>query len=180
MFLFQQILLKGTSRTVISLKPISFKAVLSLSIRPLISGNFSENLMSMFLVHILSAPALIYQIEANITDTLQIFQTHSILERSLDLLEKEQNMKIITNSMKGTQSLALLANLVHLFHLEAIETAMKFGFPTFTVSKRNEVILFKSISLQFRIISFSVCMYETLAKHTEFGGPKRRNIFAMA
>lgn len=133
----------------------------------------------MFLVHILSAPALIYQIEANITETLQIFQTHSILERSLDLLEKEQNMKIITNSMKGTQSLALLANLVHLFHLEAIETAMKFGFPTFTVSKRNKVILFKSISLQWGFF-FSVCMYETLAKYTEFGGPKRRNIFAMA
>lgn len=133
-YILQQILLKGTSRTNITLKPISFKAVLSLSIRPLTSGNFTENLMSMFLVHILSTPALIYQIETNVPDSLQIFQTHSILERSLDLLEKEQNMKIITNSMKGTQSLALLANLIHLFHLEPIETATKFGFPTFTVT----------------------------------------------
>lgn len=91
----------------------------------------------MFLVHILSTPALIYQIEANVPDSLQLFQTHSILERSLDLLEKEQNMKIITNSMKGTQSLALLANLIHLFHLEPIETAAKFGFPTFTVKQLN-------------------------------------------
>lgn len=139
---FQQILLKGTSRTNITLKPISFKAVLSLSIRPLTSGNFTENLMSMFLVHILSTPALIYQIEANVNDSLQIFQTHSILERSLDLLEKEQNMKIITNSMKGTQSLALLANLIHLFHLEPIETATKFGFPTFTVNKLNCLFFF--------------------------------------
>lgn len=137
----QQILLKGTSRTAITLKPISFKAVLSLSIRPLISGNFSENLMSMFLVHILSTPALIYQIESNISETLQLFQTNAILERSLELLEKEQNLKIITNSMKGTQSLALLANLIHLFHLEPIETATKFGFPTFTVKHFSKHML---------------------------------------
>lgn len=87
----------------------------------------------MFSVHILSTPALIYQIESHVPDSLNIFQTHSILERSLNLLEKEQNMKIITNSMKGTQSLALLANLIHLFYLETIETSTKFGFPTFTV-----------------------------------------------
>lgn len=131
--MLQQILLKGTSRTNITLKPISFKAVLSLSIRPLISGNFTENLMSMYLVQILSTPALIYQIEAHVPDSLQSFQTYSILKRSLDLLEQEQNMKIINNSMKGTQSLALLANLIHLFHLEPIETATTFGFPLFTV-----------------------------------------------
>lgn len=141
---FQQILLKGTSRTNITLKPISFKAVLSLSIRPLISGNFSENLMSMYLVHILSTPALIYQIETHVPDSLLLFQTHSILKRSLDLLETEQNMKIITNSMKGTQSLALLANLIHLFHLEPIETATTFGFPTFTVSSK----IFEPIIIQ--------------------------------
>lgn len=88
----------------------------------------------MFLVHILSTPALVYQIEAHVPDSLQLFPTHSILRRSLDLLENEQNMKIITNSMKGTQSLALLANLIHLFHLEPIETATTFGFPIFTVS----------------------------------------------
>lgn len=133
MSIFQQIFLKGTCRTNVTLKPISFKAVLSLSIRPLISGNFTENLMSMFLVHILSTPALIYQIEAHVSDSLQLFHTHRILKRSLDLLEQEQNMKIITNSMKGTQSLALLANLIHLFHLEPIETATTFGFPLFMV-----------------------------------------------
>lgn len=93
--------------------------------------------MSMFLVQILSTPALIYQIEAHVPDSLQSFQTYSILKRSLDLLEEEQNMKIINNSMKGTQSLALLANLIHLFHLEPIETATTFGFPLFTVSLRN-------------------------------------------
>lgn len=103
----------------------------------------------MFLVHILSTPALIYQIEANVSESLHLFQMHSILERSLDLLEKEQNMKIITNSMKGTQSLALLANLIHLFHLEAIETATQFGFPKFTVGNTllNLLLLLLAFSI---------------------------------
>lgn len=130
---FQQILLKGTTRTTVSLKPISFTAVLSLSIRPLISGNFSENLMTMYLVQILSLPAIIYQIEANVSESLQMFHTHSIFERSLRLLEKEQNIRIVTNSLKGCQTLALLANLTHLFHMEPIESATSLSFPTFTV-----------------------------------------------
>lgn len=125
--------MKGTGKPIITLKPISFKAVLSLSVRPLVSGNFTENLMSMFLVHILSVPALIYQIENNVADSMQLFLSNGLLAHSLDLLEKEQNMKIVINSMKGTQSLALLANLTQLFHCEPIESATKLGFPTFTV-----------------------------------------------
>jgi ubiquitin-protein ligase E3 B len=59
----QNVLIKGTCRTVVTLKPIALTAILTLTIRPLISGNFSENLMTMFLVHIFSVPALIYQFE---------------------------------------------------------------------------------------------------------------------
>lgn len=126
--------MKGTCRTNVTLKPISLKAILSLSVQPLISGNFSENLMTMFLVHIFSMPALLYHIESMASDCLQTIQSHNILKRTLNILEDEQSMKIIMNSMKGTQSLALLANIVHLFHLEPIETAQPLAFPTFTVS----------------------------------------------
>lgn len=142
MFSFQAILLKGICRTHVTLKPISLKAVLSLSIRPLISGNFTENLMSMFLVHILSIPALIYQLETNVPDCVKSLQSHTILERSLELLGKEQSLKIIINSLKGTQSLALLANLIHLFYLEPNETVNALGFPTFTVIIVLSLLLF--------------------------------------
>lgn len=146
----QQILLKGTGKPTIILKPISFKAVLTLSVRPLVAGNFTENLMSMFLVHILSVPALIYQVESNVPDSMQLFLSNYILKYSLDLLEKEQNMKIVINSMKGTQSLALLANLTHLFHVEPIESATKLGFPVFTVSFQ----LFNIYIIVFRCFIF--------------------------
>lgn len=131
---FQAILLKGMCRTTVTLKPISLKAILSLSVRPLISSHFSENLMIMFLVQILSIPALIYQIETLVPECIQTLQSHAILQRTLEILEKEQSVKIIINSMKGTQSLAVLANVNQLFYLEPIESVQELGFPTFTVS----------------------------------------------
>lgn len=89
--------------------------------------------MSMFLVHILSMPALIHQIENSIPECSEILHTHKILERSLQLLGTDQSLKITVNSMKGTQSLALLANLINLFYLEPMESAAELAFPSFTV-----------------------------------------------
>lgn len=89
--------------------------------------------MSMFVVQILSMPALIYNLEQMAADSLHSLQTHQILQRTLTLLETEQSLKIITNSMQGTQSLALLANIVHLFYAEPAGNTIDLGFPTFTV-----------------------------------------------
>lgn len=89
--------------------------------------------MTMFLVHILSVPAIIYQMETLVGECIQTLQSHTILQRTLEILETEQSMKIIINSMKGTQSLALLANVIHLFYLEPVELAQELGFPKFTV-----------------------------------------------
>lgn len=130
----QEVLLRGICRTSVALKPISLKAIISLSVRPLISGNFSDNLTTMFLMHILSTPALLHHVESLAPDCLQLLQAHNVLEHSLQILEDEKSMKIITNRIKGTQSLALLANLAHLFHLEPLESATNLGFPTFSVS----------------------------------------------
>lgn len=172
--------MKGTTRKVVSLKPISFKAVLSLSIQPLISGNFTENLMTMYIVQILSLPALVYQIEMNVNDSMQMFHTHNMLERSLELLEKEQNMKIITNSLKGCQTLALLANLIHLFDLESIksiETATKLGFPSFTVICYCRCPMsngFSNFVVPFSLFVWSYClvypvMLDKKAEHSHSG-----------
>ncbi|XP_031635023.1 ubiquitin-protein ligase E3B-like [Contarinia nasturtii] len=127
----RKILLKRTCGKNITMKPILFQAILELSIRPLTTGNVTEHLLMTFLMNILSTPALIYHIEANISHSLEKFHTDSILERSLDLLSMEQHMKSITEDMKATECLALLANIVHLFHLEPIDEAKKFGLSAF-------------------------------------------------
>lgn len=133
------VLIKGTCRTHIILKPISLKAIVTLSTRPLISGNFSENLLSMFVVQILSMPALIYFLEQHTPDSLQSLQTHDILQRTLQLLIQDDSMKIIINSLQGTQSLALLANIVQLFYLEPMKNAVTSGYPSFTVIHCNSI-----------------------------------------
>lgn len=53
---------RGLGRTKVALKHISLSAIVTLSLRPLISSNYSEKLMTMFLIHILSVPALIYHL----------------------------------------------------------------------------------------------------------------------
>lgn len=137
--------MKGTCRSHVILKPISLTALLTLSTRPLISGNFTENLLSMFLVQILSVPALIYHLEQIGPDSLTALQSNEMLQRTLTLLEQEQSLKIITNSMQGTQSLALLANLVHLFYLEPMANTTQLGFPVFTVSISRKPTIFSTI-----------------------------------
>lgn len=104
----------------------------------------------------------------NVNDSMQMFHTHNMLERSLELLEKEQNMKIITNSLKGCQTLALLANLIHLFDLESIksiETASKLGFPSFTVNFCLAIVSMLAMSNGFSNFVFfhSVCLFEAIA-----------------
>lgn len=116
------VLLRGTCRTqVVILKPISLAAVLTLATRPLVYGEFSDNLMSMFLVQVLSVPALVHHLEQMTSESLVQLQTLEVLSRALVLLEGEQSMKIIANSMQGTQSLALIANMVQLFHLDTVQ-----------------------------------------------------------
>lgn len=132
----------------------------------------------MFLVHILSMPALIFQLETNTPDCVKTLQSHVLLERSLDLLGKDQSLKIITNSLKGTQSLALLANLIHLFYLEPNETATALGFPTFTVF--NKLILLAMCPAYNITLHFAVCVYEITSKYTKLGWTKGRNFFAVA
>lgn len=133
----------------------------------------------MFLVHILSMPALIYQMETLVPECTQTLQSHAILQRTLEILEKDQSMKIIINSMKGTQSLALLANVIHLFYLEPIESVQELGFPTFTV----RILISTECVAAVRLtddIHFTVCLQEITGEHSEFGGTERWRLFTMA
>uniref|UniRef100_A0A7G3B2A9 Putative ubiquitin-protein ligase e3b-like aedes albopictus n=1 Tax=Lutzomyia longipalpis TaxID=7200 RepID=A0A7G3B2A9_LUTLO len=86
----------------------------------------------MFLIHILSVPALVATVEGNIPEFMGQLQTLKILQLSVDLLGGEVSMRVITNTIQGTQTLALLANLVHLFHVEALPIATEMAFPAFT------------------------------------------------
>lgn len=131
---FQTVLLKGTCKTHVTLTAISLRATLTLSIRPVLYGNFTENLILLFLINILSIPALIYHLKNISPECLDMFHTNSLLRRMLDLLYKEQSLVYVVDKLKGTQSLALLGNLINLYHLEPSESASVLCYPEFTVN----------------------------------------------
>lgn len=127
------VLLKGTCKTTVTLKTIPFRATLTLSIRPLLYGNMSENLLLLYLEHILSIPALVYHIENMTPDFLDVLQNNQLLSRVLDLLYNDILLDKISGKLKGTQGLALLGNVINMFHLEPEESAKLMSYPKFAV-----------------------------------------------
>ncbi|PSN54423.1 Ubiquitin-protein ligase E3B [Blattella germanica] len=60
------------------LKHVSISAILTLALRPLISSGFSEKLMTMFLIHILSVPALVLHLQ-NLAPESNLTHWHPVL-----------------------------------------------------------------------------------------------------
>lgn len=55
--------MKGLGRSKIALKHVSLSAIVTLSLLPLVSSQFSNKLMTMFLIQILSVPGLILHVQ---------------------------------------------------------------------------------------------------------------------
>ena len=72
----------------------------------------------MFLLHILSVPAVTYYINTIAQDCLATLVTHRVFKKCLDLLTIEQSTRIIFNSLEGNYALCLMANLLQLGYIE--------------------------------------------------------------
>ncbi|GJQ75479.1 hypothetical protein Trydic_g17567 [Trypoxylus dichotomus] len=127
------LLLKGLGRTKILYKNVSLSAMITLALRPLLSANFSDKLMTMFLIHILAVPGLVYHLDILTPESTTNLVTYKILARSLELLSSQQSMRIVFNSLEGSYALCLLANLLQLAYIERETTLKELCFPTFTV-----------------------------------------------
>uniref|UniRef100_A0A0A9Y2C9 HECT-type E3 ubiquitin transferase n=2 Tax=Lygus hesperus TaxID=30085 RepID=A0A0A9Y2C9_LYGHE len=112
------LLLKGLSRSKISLKGIPLLAIMTLATRPLISAGLSDKLVSMFLIHILSVPALVLHLLQLAPECVGVLETSGLLNRSLELLIVQQDMRIVFNALEGSYALCLIANLIHLAYIQ--------------------------------------------------------------
>lgn len=98
--MFQQtILLKGTAREDLSIKPVSLKAIMTLSSRPLIDGGFSRNLLTYFFAEILSVPALVFHLNIIAPQCLENLTTMHVLKRFVQSTEDSNWFSDFTNSM---------------------------------------------------------------------------------
>lgn len=152
-------LIRGLGRSKLALKPVTLSAAVTLTLRPLISSQMSDKLVSLFLINIFSVPALVYHLNvlspevktyflvlsyyytmfsykiSNIyLQCISSFMTNNLFARSLELLNSEQNLRIVFNALEGSYALCLLANLIQLANIEKKEVLRELCFPSFTVS----------------------------------------------
>ncbi|XP_033230447.1 ubiquitin-protein ligase E3B isoform X2 [Belonocnema kinseyi] len=130
--IMQALLVKSLGRETITLAPVELSAVITLTLRPLISSQMSDKLVSLFLIYILSVPSLVYHLHKVSPKCISLFTTHNLFLRSLDLLNSEQNLRIVFNALEGSYALCLLANLVQLATIEREEILKDAYFPSFT------------------------------------------------
>ncbi|PNF41016.1 hypothetical protein B7P43_G08820 [Cryptotermes secundus] len=128
----KSLLLRGLGKAKIPSKHVSVSAVLTLALRPLVSAGFTEKLMTMFLIHILSVPALILHIQGLAHECSSVLVGHNVFTKSLELLSSEQNMRIVFNTLEGNYALCLLANLIQLAYIQREDALKDVAFPAFT------------------------------------------------
>ncbi|XP_048241193.1 ubiquitin-protein ligase E3B-like [Haliotis rufescens] len=116
--ILQGLLTRGLARPKPVFTRATLTAIITLALRPLMSANFSDNLLTVFLLHILSVPAIIYHISHTAHECMSSLITHRIFKRCLDLMTNEQSTRIIFNSLEGNYALCLMANLIHLGYTE--------------------------------------------------------------
>uniref|UniRef100_A0A1B6DG25 Ubiquitin-protein ligase E3B n=1 Tax=Clastoptera arizonana TaxID=38151 RepID=A0A1B6DG25_9HEMI len=127
------LLLRGLSRAKICLKHVSLSAIMTLATRPLISAGLTEKLVSMFLIHIFSVPVLVQHLQQLAPECIAVLENCSFLQRSLEVLSSEQDLRIVFNTLEGNYALCLLANLIQLAYILRDPVLIDLGFPTFTI-----------------------------------------------
>ncbi|KAG7198940.1 hypothetical protein KM043_015752 [Ampulex compressa] len=130
--IMQVLLVKGLGREKIALKPVTLSAAVTLTLRPLISSHMSDKLVSLFLINIFSVPALIHHLNAVSPECVSSLVTNNLIARSLDLLNSEQNLRIVFNALEGSYALCLLANLIQLVNIQRDDVLAELYFPSFT------------------------------------------------
>lgn len=127
--ILQNLLTRGLSRTKCAFNQTSLSAVVTIALRPLVAANFSDNLLTVFVLHIMAVPAIINHVSTLSPECLTLLVTNRIFKRSLDVLSNEQSTRIIFNTLEGNYALCLLANMVQLGFVELeglVENTSKF------------------------------------------------------
>ena len=124
-----QLLLSGlASPGSVSMSRTTLSAVLSLASRPVVYTGYSQQMVSLYTLHILSVPGLLQYTESLCGSTGLLGdgrEAETLLLETVQLLSQDQQLRIHFNALEGSYALCLTANLVHLVSgLERLEPAM--------------------------------------------------------
>ncbi|KAK3084950.1 hypothetical protein FSP39_021947 [Pinctada imbricata] len=70
------LLTRGLIGTKPAFSPASLSAIVTISLRPLIAANFSDNLLTVFTLHIMAVPALVHHVSTASTDVSNMYQLY--------------------------------------------------------------------------------------------------------
>ncbi|XP_050345337.1 ubiquitin-protein ligase E3B [Nymphalis io] len=129
----KSLLLRGLCREKVCLKNIALTAIVTLTLRPLVSAQFSEKLLTMYIIQILSVPTLVFHMQQISPESMAAFRSHSIFDKCVDFLSSDQNMRIVFNTLEGNYALCLLANLIQLAYSEREHAQPGTYYPTFVL-----------------------------------------------
>uniref|UniRef100_A0A8C5NAF9 Ubiquitin-protein ligase E3B n=1 Tax=Gouania willdenowi TaxID=441366 RepID=A0A8C5NAF9_GOUWI len=107
----QILLTNGLARSKPSLSKGTLTAIFTLSLRPVIAAHFSENLLRLFLIHIMSVPAIVSHLNVLTPET------HDLLRKFILFLSREEQCSDICVCLEGSHTLCLLGNLIQLGYL---------------------------------------------------------------
>jgi len=114
----RHLLLQGLAQAKVTMTVTTLAAVSTLAIRPLIYASFTNNAMSLYLIHIFSVPGLVHHLVQMCPDSLNQLKTSNLLTHAVKLLAQDQQLKIHFNALEGSYALCLTANIIHLVSLE--------------------------------------------------------------
>ncbi|KAK8739159.1 hypothetical protein OTU49_003508, partial [Cherax quadricarinatus] len=147
------VLVRGLCRGKAALRGPAVTTITTLALRPLVAAQYSDKLLSLITIHILSVPALIHHLVTLAPEALQMFHANELFERVVEFVQTEQNLRIVFNTLEGSYSLCLLANLVHLAYEEKDRALPRLAFPKFNfvvkrlLEKCGEYVTTKQSSL---------------------------------
>ena len=124
-----QLLLSGlASPGSVIMSRTTLSAVLSLASRPLVYTHYSQQMVSLYTLHILSVPGLLQYTESLCGSTGLLGdgrEVETLLLETVKLLSQDQQLRIHFNALEGSYALCLTANLVHLVSgLDRLEPAL--------------------------------------------------------
>lgn len=147
------VLVRGLCRGKAALRGPAITTIVTLSMRPLIATNYSDKLLSLTTIHILSVPALVHHLVHLAPEALKMIQNSNLFERAVEFMQSEQNLRIVFNTLEGPYALCLLANLVHMGYEERDGALKELAFPQFNfvvtklLEKCREYVTTKQSSL---------------------------------
>lgn len=117
----KHLLLTGLACTKVCLSRTTLSAVMTLALRPVMYGSYSDQMVSLYLLNILSIPGVVQQVATMCPDSMTMLQgedkEQELLIAIVKLLSQDQQLKIHFNALEGSYALCLTANLVHLVSL---------------------------------------------------------------